>query len=384
MNTNTTNAFAPTTAEAQANDAKAGGSGLTILHDTYKKGTPTHKLAEGNNWIRCLNVAGNPWVARFELITVKKDNILFKAAAPALYGEFDLFQHVQINLYQQARDRMYTTQNKNGFRFSRKNKAAVVCSFWENTLSDFGVLEVSAGGQIYDATTKSKTYKTSWGDGLLNLPEERIIDPMSPGPGAVRWGAIADLVAGRLIMASVQNAGTKEQTVAWVPQDKTMPLGEWVPTGGAKINPAYEGVLQHVPALKDVFNRLNVQEQATIIMQLVPDGLKAVTSSIINKYFTDKNSPFRVEGPAPFVDPFGPKPKVVQLAIPQEQPVAPIIMPVDVSQPVVEVFKGAYPALFAEVGFDILNRLATKGILNMNTLTTMSTIPAASLKLMAV
>lgn len=319
MNTNETgnnemdNMFAPTTPEEAAAQSTPS-RGMEVVADILKPNTPRLKWEEGDNWMRFLNPYRNPWYLAVPTYEMTAGNKTAKVISPEYFGDVNLFLAVQIACYKNAATRpfMWTKENEKGFHFREYRRALMVAARYEHTLSNFAVIQVTLGKIPYKKKdAPERPYKESWGDALIKIPTEPLVDPTRPmedsGTLPLRWGAIFDPVDGRLIKCSLSNVGTMQITASFTPADSLMPLGEWMldgkpikqrpapPNAQFVPKPQYAETLRNAPNLVKSLRRLTVDEQRELIMMFIPEALQDFARDVIEQ---ELKSPNR-KAPAP-------------------------------------------------------------------------------------
>ncbi len=266
--------YGATSAEEAATQSNPNQT-TKVVSDLIKSNVPRITFAEGDNWVRFINPYKNPWYIGVGFYKMHLGDKVARVIHQELFGQPNLFRIVQIYLYQNpdTKPYMWTMDNPEGFRFDEQRKALLVAAKFENTLGQFGIVQVTLGR----AQRKGKPYRASWGDALINLPSEKTIDPMDPkANGSLRWGSIFDPVDGRLIKCSLANAGTIGVTATFTPADRTMPLGRFEERPGGKKFvplPQYAEQLRGAPNLQESLVRQTVDQQIDLIRMFLPPDL---------------------------------------------------------------------------------------------------------------
>lgn len=285
--------FAPVTPEEAAAQSRATLS-REPLFDLIKPGVRQIRLEEGDNWLRFLNPDGKEWYLDFNIYEMYQAGRRARVIDPKVFGEIDLLRAVQVALYTDPNTRpfMRSRENEKGFRFNEQRKAILVAARLEgSTLGPFGIVQITLGKLPW---RKEMKYKEAWGDALLKLPTIEDIDPISPRepntPPQYLYGAIYDVVAGRLIKCSMSNVGKMEISATFTPS-RTLPLGEWRTLQGQahfSPKPEFADILRDAPNLRRSLRPITVDQQKDLIRTFVPENLWPTAEHAIQQALTPK------------------------------------------------------------------------------------------------
>jgi len=324
--------FAPTSPEDAAKQSNPN-RGTEVVVDILKPNVLVHKFEEGDNWMRFINTSGAAWFRDISYYETRRGNKVMRVAWPDHFGGSNLLRSVQVGLYNHPEAKMQMRSqkhNKDGWKFEEHRKAYFIASRWENTLGPFGVVSVALGRR----PGRDGKARESWGDSLIKLPGETNVDPMLAGnpdyKPKPRWGSIFDPVGGRLVKCSITNAGTKDISATFTPNDTPMPLGAWIPNpqaGGRprfKPLPQFADLLRGVLPLDQCFQQLTVDEQVDIIRAFVPPHILPFAEEVMQKALAELRRKTVVPGapvPAAATSAAAPSPApAVQVPVPAEEP----------------------------------------------------------------
>jgi hypothetical protein len=367
--------FAPTTPEEAASQSATNRS-FEIVADILKKDTPRHQWEEGDNWMRFLNPFRNPWYIPVEYYEVRQGNKIARVIHQDSFGEPNLLRAVQIGLYQnpETRPRMKSKENPDGFYFREHRKALLVAARWENTLTQFAVVQATLGRLPY---RKDQKYREAWGDALIKLPAEVEIDPTLPAAQQTnpkpRWGAIFDPVYGRLIKCSFANVGTMDITASFTPAERTLPVGKWEEKAGQKTFvplPQYADIIRNAPNVKNCLNRVSVDQQKEIVRTFVPTELLPYAEKAMQAELSGENR----KGKSKTVEPAA----TVSVPVPQEEPAE-----IGEADHLYVDFVQALGPKFREVGEETVRKLIKLSMVNPANLKQMAAFAPEILKSIA-
>jgi hypothetical protein len=380
--------YGPTSAEEAASQSNPTQT-TQVISDLIKSHVPRIAFEEGDNWLRFINPYRKPWYIAVGFYKMHTGDKVARVIHQEHFGQPNLFRLVQIQLYQNPETKpfMWTQDNPEGFRFDEQRRAFLVAARFENTLSPFGITQVTLGR----TPRKGKPYRPSWGDALINLPTEKTIDPSNPAAnGTLRWGSIFDPVKGRLVKCTLNNAGTINVTATFTPADRAMPLGQWEQREGAKCafvpGPQYAEQLRNAPNLEESLVKLTADQQVDLIRTFLPAELwphaeriittalhggarRSRTTATNAKPMTEVTQPSAGSTPAP----------TTQLPVPAEEPA-------EIAQPdqIYVAFVAKLGPKFRDIGEEIIRKLITRSLVTAGNMDTMANLPSDVLKSIAV
>ena len=367
--------FAPTTPEEAASQSAPNRS-FEIVTDILKKDTPRHQWEEGDNWMRFVNPFRNPWYIPVEYYEVKQGNKIARVIHQNYFGEPNLLRAAQVALYQNpaTRPRMKSKENQDGFYFREHRKALLVAARWENTLTNFAVVQVTLGRLPY---RKDQKYREAWGDALIKIPAEVVIDPTLPAGQQAnpnpRWGAIFDPVHGRLIKCSFSNVGTMDISASFTPAERALPLGKWEEKAGQKTFaplPQYADILRNAPNAKRCLNRLSIDQQKEIVRTFVPTELWSYAEKAMQAELSGENRKGKAKPSEPAA--------AASVPVPEEEPAE-----IGEANRLYVDFVQALGPKFREVGEETVRKLIKLSMVNPANLKQMAAFTPEILKSIA-